>query len=1428
LRTAEIEGYGGAAFCCTTSSAGGLPVSLPRRWLAAGALGAIAVATVAGIGDVASGRTASALDSTARVPVPAELAVSRSLGTIDRSYWIRPTAGGLVASSSAQKLSERFARGSVAVRRGRDRLGLAVRSLSRPGLVTPLAAARPSASRNRVVYSRASLLEWYANGPMGLEQGFTLTRRPTGSGSLSLAMALSGSLTPKLNERGTAISMLDPHGRAVLRYTGLSATDAAGRAVPAWLGLSGHRLTLHVNDRGARYPLRIDPFIQAAELTTGDTGGEVGWSLGISGDTIAAGAPTYPGDGSTVGAVYVFVKPVSGWADMTSPTAKLTDSNSAGGDHLGQAVGISGDTIVAGAHGNGYADVWVKPGGGWATTTTATARLTDTAISGNTGFGQAVAISGDTIVVGNFAGQQGYVYVKPNTGWANATLPNATLSGGVDGVFLAQSVAISDDTVALGDPGYHVNLVQEGGVFVYVKPVAGWGTAGQNQTLTRTALLTGSGINYDFELGQSVSIDGSTIVAGAPLWKNGASAQVGAAYVFTKPNTGWADGTQTAVLTASDGGNLDEFGSSVGVAGSTIAVGTPQGFTSPNNGAVYVFQEPGGGWADSTESQKLTASNATTNLDLGKAVAIDGSTIAGSADTAQEGRVYVFAPSPVCTWTPTSGTEWHTAANWDCGHVPTSSDDVVINSGTAHLTGADASARSLSINTGAPSSGGLQIQDHTLTVSSSGTSTLNGFLDVQGTLILNDPTTYEGTTDSGGINVQGTLEIGSTFEMTSADGGAGNNSQINDTSGGKTSLIQVLASGSIVRDTSSGTLSIGPRVDNDGSVSVKTGTLDLNEGDAGNTTGSYAVSSGAVLGVGSSGGAFEAPSITGAGTLDVAGGTTTVGPSDTFSLPGLNIHGNGTFTLNKSLSITKFDTAGSGASNGGTRDGTGTLTLTGSTDFSDLHLNGGTTTVAASVPSLDLTHFLEVGSGATLNLDHATTYAGSSDSNGINVDGTLNIGAAFTLSGVDGGGAGTPGQINNTGLIHVLSGGSLVRNTNSGTVTVTPAIQNDGTVSVQTGILNNGSGGLTQASGLTTVAAGATYTGNVALNGGTLGGNGTVSGAVTNTTGTVAPGASPGTLTVTGDYTQGSGGTFAEEITGTTPGTQFDRLLVGGTATLGGTLAINSTGFTPAAIDTFKIISGAISRAGTFASLTGATVNGETYSDRYDADGVTLLVSGPPPPPQETLSVTFAGSGAGSVSDGASLNCAASCQNQYVQGTVVTLVAASADGSTFTGWSGACAGTGNCQVTMTSAKDVTATFDTIPPPPPVVTTPPAVTGGNLFCGAQHRGKCTGLKVKTDFSGPGNASWTFAAYNPSPGHAAARAAVASKVIALGKIKRTITKAGTQTVVFKLRPGSRTTKLYKQVKKLKLKSIRITLTFVDSTGKLVTIQRVRLKL
>ena len=142
---------------------------------------------------------------------------------------------------------------------------------------------------------------------------------------------------------------------------------------------------------------------------------------------------------------------------------------------------------------------------------------------------------------------------------------------------------------------------------------------------------------------------------------------------------------------------------------------------------------------------------------------------------------------------------------------------------------------------------------------------------MDGTLNLNDPTTYEGTTDSNGINIGGTLNIGSTFTMTSADDT--NHAATNNTNNG---LVHVLSGGSLVRDTSTGTQTIAPPVDNDGTTasSVKTGILNLAGGDSGSTTGGYSVTSGATL---ETHGTFESPSVTGSGTLDVASGTTTVG-----------------------------------------------------------------------------------------------------------------------------------------------------------------------------------------------------------------------------------------------------------------------------------------------------------------------------------------------------------------------------------------------------------------------------------------------------------------------------------------------------------------------------------------------------------------------
>ena len=80
-------------------------------------------------------------------------------------------------------------------------------------------------------------------------------------------------------------------------------------------------------------------------------------------------------------------------------------------------------------------------------------------------------------------------------------------------------------------------------------------------------------------------------------------------------------------------------------------------------------------------------------------------------------------------------------------------------------------------------------------------------------------------------------------------------------------------------------------------------------------------------------------------------------------------------------------------------------------------------------------------------------------------------------------------------------------------------------------------------------------------------------------------------------------------------------------------------------------------------------------------------------PQQYTLTVTKAGTGSGTVtSNPAGINCGADCSEAYNQGTSVTLTATPDSGSTFTGWSGACSGTGACIVNMTSDKAVTAAF----------------------------------------------------------------------------------------------------------------------------------------
>jgi hypothetical protein len=79
---------------------------------------------------------------------------------------------------------------------------------------------------------------------------------------------------------------------------------------------------------------------------------------------------------------------------------------------------------------------------------------------------------------------------------------------------------------------------------------------------------------------------------------------------------------------------------------------------------------------------------------------------------------------------------------------------------------------------------------------------------------------------------------------------------------------------------------------------------------------------------------------------------------------------------------------------------------------------------------------------------------------------------------------------------------------------------------------------------------------------------------------------------------------------------------------------------------------------------------------------------------QYPLSVSLAGDGNGVVSSTpAGIECGTDCTHSYGYGTMVSLTAAADSGFIFSGWGGACTGSGDCEVTMTEALSVTATFD---------------------------------------------------------------------------------------------------------------------------------------
>jgi FG-GAP repeat len=217
-------------------------------------------------------------------------------------------------------------------------------------------------------------------------------------------------------------------------------------------------------------------------------------------------------------------------------------------------------------------------------------------------------------------------YVLPITPAPPAQQAKLTASDGSPGVQFGSSVALSGLTALVGSP-----FSSTGSAYVFARSGLTW---------TQQAELTAADATPSEQFGGAVALSGSTAVVGAI----GQKMNTGAAYVFVRTGTTW---TQQAELNASDGAQLDSFGVSVAMSGSTVVVGA-YGKNS-NTGSAYVFVRTGTTW---TQQAELTASDIGTGAYFGVSAAVSGSTaVIGAGERGSTSQAaYVFVRSGT-TWT---------------------------------------------------------------------------------------------------------------------------------------------------------------------------------------------------------------------------------------------------------------------------------------------------------------------------------------------------------------------------------------------------------------------------------------------------------------------------------------------------------------------------------------------------------------------------------------------------------------------------------------------------------------------------------------------------------------------------------------------------------------------------------------------------------
>ncbi len=418
-----------------------------------------------------------------------------------------------------------------------------------------------------------------------------------------------------------------------------------------------------------------------------------GYPVAVCGDTVVIGGSHEDSSATGIngnqndnaatnsGAVYVFVRSGTNWELQAYIKASNADGDAVyNGDTFGYSLALCRDTLVVGAVGEdsgatgvngdqndnstwdaGAAYVFVRSGTNWSQQ----AYLKASNPRYNSMFGQAVAISGDTVVVAatressNAVGVNGmqtstnvwdsgaaYIFVRDGTNWSQQAYLKASNPEPYD--FFGWSAAISGDTVVIGafredssatgvngDQGDN-GAFESGAVYVFVRDGTNW---------MQQAYLKSSNTGAEDHFGWSVAISGDTIVVGTPREDSNATGvngnesdetalESGAVYVFTRVHTNWI---QQAYLKSSNTERGDLFGYSVAISGNLLVVGASSedsgasgingnqsNNTTPSSGAAYVFVRSGTTWS---QQAYIKASNPDPDDQFGLAAAVSGGVV---------------------------------------------------------------------------------------------------------------------------------------------------------------------------------------------------------------------------------------------------------------------------------------------------------------------------------------------------------------------------------------------------------------------------------------------------------------------------------------------------------------------------------------------------------------------------------------------------------------------------------------------------------------------------------------------------------------------------------------------------------------------------------------------------------------------------------